>query len=152
MLCAVLLLTVLGGVLAETPAKTLDLDALIGVDGTPIATPAGGVTELIFTARWCRPCEDELADARRRLGQLRRSGYRVVVVGIPLRQDQAGFVKWAAANGVRRGLVFDAEGRLSRRFGAERIPFHVVIGPSRRVLYSGFEAPDMVQLRQWLQK
>ena len=149
LICIALLLPVFaGGAIAEQPEPP----RFVSVGGQEIPVGKTGVTEVIFTARWCRPCEKVLSEARRRAAQLRRSGFRVVVVGTPLRETKAEFVAWAKQHGFSSGLVFDGGGALGSRYGAERIPYHVVIGPGGKVLYSGFDAPPVPQIRKWLSK
>ncbi len=122
------------------------------VGGEKISAHDATVTELIFVARWCRPCEKTVSQLRRRTGVLRRTGYQAIVVGLSQRQDQAAFTKWAGSLGTHRQLVYDADGLLEQAYGVSLVPWHVVTDSRGEILYSGTEAPTVEALKAWLKK
>lgn len=145
----ILLLAVVGTmglVSAEAPgAPRLSLKTLEGQALSP-AHP-GTVTELLFVARWCPPCEKAVAGARRRLGAFQRKGYRLIVVGTSRRQSLEQFQQWTSQMGLHGPLVYDAGGRAEGAFGAELLPWYVVIDAQGKILHSGSEPLPQAKLR-----
>ncbi len=138
-------------VVAQAPVpRPMPPPAFVSVSGSPIPVGKNGVSELVFVARWCRSCEGDLAQLRRRLGVLQRTGYHVVVIGVPERQDQASFVEWAGSLGVRRQLVFDGDAVLAKAYGVSVLPWHVVVDSRGRIVYSSSSSPTLEALRAWL--
>jgi peroxiredoxin len=118
------------------------LRSLTTVDGATVKLGEGaGATHLLFVARWCSPCETEVHALRRAAAQLRREGGQVVLVGVSRRQTAQEFAEWARGLGFDGALVFDDGGRVESAFGAELIPWHVVVGSGGRILHSGAGRP-----------
>ncbi len=128
--------------LPDAPLTTLDGEK-ISLRGGPRAT------ELVFVASWCLPCEREMTGVRRRLGALRRDGYRVVLVGVAGRQTQEQFASWAENFGFNGPLVYDRDGALQRGFKAKLLPWHVVVGRNGEILHQKDEPPSLESLRTW---
>ncbi|GAB4372855.1 MAG: hypothetical protein Kow0062_09500 [Acidobacteriota bacterium] len=153
-LAAVLLL----GAAAIAPAAAGEPDRagtalgeVASIDGRPVLpAPQGTVTELLFVARWCGPCAEELERSRHRAATLRRRGFRLVPVGVAARQDAAEFAAWAREHGAGGPLVYDGQGRLERELGVDQLPYHVVVDATGRVLYRGPSAPAPERLARWL--
>lgn len=143
------LATLAAPTLAQTGDRPVDR-ALVALDGTRVDLADGSaVTEIVVVAAWCPPCERAVTEARRRLGPLRRQGYRVVLVGVSRRQSAEQFSAWAEKQGFGGPLVHDADGELERLLGARLLPWHVVTGRDGKVLHRGDEAPDAERLRAW---
>ncbi|UCF68086.1 MAG: TlpA family protein disulfide reductase [Acidobacteriota bacterium] len=124
---------------------------LVTTEGKKISLADGAkLTELVFVAHWCRPCETELTAARRRLGALRREGYRLVLIGVSQRQTLEQFREWVAEYRFDHDLVYDAQGNLKRAFGAALLPWHVVIDAKGQILVQGDTPPADDKLRTWL--
>jgi peroxiredoxin len=123
---------------------------VVTVTGERIPLDRGQVQELTFVARWCPPCERELAAARRRAGQFRRQGYQVIIVGVAARQTEAEFVRWARDAGFDGALVYDADGSLERAFRAASLPWHVVVDAQGRVAHAGDAAPAAERIGGWV--
>lgn len=147
MACAVLAAGVVAAP-AAAPDAVPDVP-LVDLGGRPIDLRQARATELIFVAAWCEPCGRALTAARRRAGALRRQGYRTVVVGVGTRESADAFARWARGYGFGDALVFDRDGRIEAAFGAEYLPWHVVIAGGR-VVHRGDRAPGLEELRRWL--
>lgn len=141
-LCALSALA--GAARAQAPTE------LSTVDGKSLPLGGGGVTHLVFVARWCAPCEAELRAVRRPLRGARREAYELVAVGAPSRQAKGEFVDWARGLGFDGRLVYDEGGRLAAALKTESLPWHVVLGPGGKVLWSAERAPDPASLRAWV--
>ena len=145
----VLLLACVGAVslvAAEAPkAPELSLKTL-GGQALRLAR-SGTVTELLFVARWCPPCEKAVAGARRRLGAFQRKGYRLIVVGTSRRESLEQFHRWTSRMSLRGPVVFDEGGRAEGAFGAELLPWYVVIDAQGRIIHSGSEPFPQAKLR-----
>ena len=124
--------------------------ALTTVDGERVDLADGrAVTELVVVASWCDPCEREVAGLRRRLGTLRRAGYRAVLVGVSRRQSSEQFANWARGLGFSGPLVYDGDGSLEKRLGAQLLPWHVVVDREGKTLHRADQAPGEERLRSW---
>jgi len=141
------------GLGVATPVATQPPASLTTVDGktVPLAGRSGGITHLVFVARWCgAPCEQDLVAVRELAGSFVRQGMRVVLVGVGKRQTQEEFVRWARSAGMGGALVFDADGRLEKSFGVSVLPWHVVVGADGAVLYSADSVPGAPAVSGWL--
>jgi peroxiredoxin len=139
--------------LCAWPAAAQPPSSLTTVDGRTIALAgrAGGVTYLVFVARWCgAPCEQDLVAVRELAGRFVRQGLRVVVVGTGKRQTREELVAWARSAGMGGALVFDADGKLEKAFGVSVLPWHVVVGGDGKVLYSADGVPGEAAVSGWL--
>jgi peroxiredoxin len=135
---------------AAAPESTLPATIQPLEGGALELNGAQGATELLFVARWCSPCEREIAAARRRQAELQRIGYRVVLVGVSQRQSAEQFATWARGVGWEGALVHDQDGSLERACGAKLLPWHSVIGKGGKLLHSGDVAPEGRAVREWL--
>ena len=141
------------GLLAAYPAAAQPPRSLTTVDGkvVQLAGRSGGITHVVFAARWCgAPCEQDLVAVRELAGRFARQGMRVVLVGVGKRQTQEEFVRWAGGAGMGGALVFDADGRLEKAFGVSVLPWHVVVGSDGAVLYSADSVPGESAVSGWL--
>ena len=122
------------------------------LDGTLLDLQAstGVTTELLFVARWCGPCEREIALARRRQAEFQRQNYRVVIVGVSQRQTAAQLGEWAQGIGWQGVVVFDEGSALEKALGAKLLPWHTVVAPGGAILYNGDASPDSAAIRGWL--
>ena len=111
--------------------------------GTLTLGEEAGVTYMLFAARWCGPCETEVHALRRAAVQIRRQGGQVVLVGVARRQTAQEFTEWARGLGFDGPLVFDDGARVESAFGAELIPWHVVVGPGGKIQHSGDNRPAL---------
>ena len=109
-----------------------------------------GIVHFVFVARWCGPCESEMQALRRLAARMRRADYQLVVVGVARRESPAEFAAWLRALGYDGAAAFDEGGRLERMYGAEALPWHVVVGPGGKVLSAGERTPDAARLHRWL--
>jgi hypothetical protein len=135
---------------AQGAARAVPADlSVVAMDGRAV-TFGAGVTHLVFAARWCGPCEPDVRALRRSVTSGRREGYESLVVGVSRRQSREEFSDWARALGFDGGLVFDDGGRLEKALGAAVLPWHVVIGADRRILWSSDRAPDPAAVRSWV--
>jgi peroxiredoxin len=141
------------GLAAAPPVAAQPPSSLTTVDGKTIqlAGRAGGITHVVFVARWCgAPCDQDLVAVRELAGRFARQGMRVVLVGTGKRQTQDEFVRWARSAGMGGALVFDADGRLEKSFGVSVLPWHVVVGGDGKVLYSADSVPGEAVVSGWL--
>ncbi len=140
-----------GGADAAPAGESPKVTEIVALDGRPVL-PAPGVkvTELLFVARWCPPCGDELETARHRAASLRRSGYRMVPVGLAARESADEFAAWARDHGASGPLVYDDGGRLEAAFEVEALPYWVILDGAGRVLYRGPSPPDAKRVSEWL--
>ncbi len=135
--------------IAGSPLATKRFETLRS--GSVAAFKPGTVTDIIFVAHWCgSPCEKEMGEVRRILGKHRRAGFRVILVGVSDRQSKEQFEKWASRFRLGAPLVHDASGAIEKEFGAELLPWHVVIGPRGDLLYKGAEVPSDAQIQRFL--
>lgn len=141
---AALLLAAAASAFAADPRAELPgAIGAVGLDG------ARGLVHVVVVARWCAPCESEIQALRRSAPAVPRGSYQVVYVGVSRRQTAAEFNDWMRGLGVDGTRVYDADGSLETRLGAATLPYHVVIGPGRRVLARGDRAPSAAQLQRW---
>ena len=141
------------GLAAALPVAAQPPRSLTTVDGKTIqlAGRAGGITHVVFVARWCgAPCDQDLVAVRELAGHFARQGMRVVLVGTGKRQTQDEFVRWARGAGMGGALVFDADGRLEKAFGVSVLPWHVVVGSDGAVLYSADTVPGESAVSGWI--
>lgn len=134
---------------AQSGGRPLN-EPLTAIDGSKIDIADGrAFTELVVVATWCEPCEREVAGLRRRLGSLRRGGYRAVLVGVSKRQSSEQFAEWARSIGFAAPLVYDSSGRIERLLGAKLLPWYVVLDRSGKVVHASDGPPTMEQLKSW---
>ena len=127
---------------SDLAGQSASLRALKTVDGETVRLGEGdGVTYMLFVARWCGSCETEVHALRRAAAQIRRQGGQVLLVGVARRQTAPEFTEWARGLGFDGPLVFDEGGRVESAFGAELIPWHVVVGAGGKILHSGERRP-----------
>lgn len=123
------------------------VNRLTTVDGASIELGTG-VTELVFGARWAH-CETDISSVRRRMSELSRLGYRVVLVGVGTRQTRDEFVGWARRSGYEGPLAFDESGQLEKAFGARVLPWFVVVERGT-IVHQGERPPATAEARAWL--
>ncbi len=147
-LLPVLVLSASLAVIAGPPPKSVQT-----VQGQSVTLVGGrpGVTELVFAARWCAPCERSLAGVRERLAEHGRGGLRAVLVGVRARQNQEEFETWARAVGFNGPIVFDGNGELEKALEASLLPWHVFVGSDGKVLYAGDSPPPDAEIESWLE-
>ncbi len=125
--------------------------SLVTVDGPPAALGEGaGVTYLLFAARWCAPCETDVRGVRREMARLRHTGSKLVVVGAPDRETREQFAEWARGLRFEGPLVYDEGGAVAQAFGAPVVPWHIVVGPGGKILWTKGERPAASELRGWV--
>ena len=92
------------------------------------------VLHLVFFAIWCPPCQDEL----RALGDLSarwsERGYRQVLVGVQNRQSAERLAQFISDNQPPGDLLYDADGSVQAKLGAEQLPTHILFDASGREL------------------
>ena len=92
------------------------------------------VLHLVFFAIWCPPCQEEL----RALGDLSarwsERGYRLVLVGVKNRQSADRLARFMSDNALPGELLYDADGSVQARLGAEQLPTHILFDAAGREL------------------
>jgi hypothetical protein len=147
-LVALLAVTSTGVTHGQTPDRAPDV-RLVTVDGKDLlASGWKGVSELVFVARWCQPCETRLLETRRR-GVRGAAAYRVIVVGSETRQSEKAFASWLDSLGLDGVRVYDAGGKLEKAFGVRGLPWHVVVGEGGTILHASDEPPSEADRRSW---
>lgn len=149
LLLGALTVSALSSAMAQELAPAAKLQPLNGGEAIDLRA-ASGMTELIFVARWCGPCERQTVQARRRQAEFQRQGYRVVVVGVDQRQSADDVKSWTGQIGWEGAVVFDGGKPLEKGFGVKLLPWHVVIGPGGKLLHSSETAPESTAIRGWL--
>jgi peroxiredoxin len=96
------------------------------------------VLHLVFFAIWCPPCQDEL----RALGDLSarwsERGYRLVLVGVKNRQSAERLARFMSETTLPGEMLYDADGSVQSRLGAEQLPTHILFdGAGRELLRAG---------------
>ncbi len=134
--------------LAAGPARAAEVRVPAQL-GSVRLDDARGIVHVVFVARWCGPCEAEIHALRRAAPALPRGSYQLVLVGVSLRETGQEFDDWVRGLGVEAARVYDGDGGLERALGVTALPYHVVIGPGRRLLASGDRAPSPAQLQRW---
>lgn len=136
---------------AKNPSTATPLRSLTGISGETVPLGQGsGVTCLVFAARWCTPCEASVRALRRDMVHLRRSGSQLILIGTPDRQTREQFADWARSLRFEGALVYDDGGALAQAFGAQLVPWHVVIGPGGQILWTKEERPTASELQRWV--
>ncbi len=118
-----LVLLCFGAALAAPAAQLQDPET-----GRPIALPVGAkALHLVFFATWCPMCIDELTDLSELEARWSGEGYRLVIVAVRTRHDAARLAEFIADERPPGRLLFDFEGAMEQRWGARRLPTHVVL-------------------------
>ena len=118
-----LVLLWLGGALAAPAARLLDPET-----GKPVELPVGAqALHLVFFATWCPTCIGELTDLSELDARWSRKGYRLVIVAVRTRHDAARLAEFIADERPPGRMLFDSEGVAEQRWGAKRLPTHVVL-------------------------
>ncbi len=95
----------------------------------------GRLTHVVFFATWCPPCMGELAALRDLEARWEPDGYRLVLVAIDRREDEARLARFIAEE-LPPGLVlFDRGGALQKRFRIDTVPGHVLLGAGGAELF-----------------
>lgn len=116
---------------SATFAVAAPLEAVDPVSGRTVTIPVDGpATHLVFFATWCPPCVKELDALSRFAERWEEQGYRLVLVAVSSRQSAERLKALLDDREIPGRLVFDADGRLQKRFGAEGLPTHVVLDAS----------------------
>jgi thiol-disulfide isomerase/thioredoxin len=118
------------------------------VDGTPISTTAlrGKLIVVDFWATWCGPCM-EMVPHMVELNQ-KYAGKGLQIVGISLDQDRAAMLKTIKEKGMVWPEYFDGTGwdnKFWKAYGADGIPFTILVGPDGKALYAGYPAAGLDQ-------
>lgn len=152
-----------------TAKKKLALAALLVV-GTAAAGPLpvtltdpvrGGETKLdagaaalhvVFFATWCPPCMEEMDRLRDLSERWEDRGYRLVLIAVATRHRPDRLAELAARERPPGTLLFDAEDRARRAFGADELPAHVVLDARGREVARAGALGDEIEraLRQLL--
>ena len=118
-----LILLWIGGALAAPAVRLLDTET-----GKPVELPIGAqALHLVFFATWCPTCIDELAGLSELDANWSPKGYRLVIVAVRTRHDARRLVQFIADERPPGRLLFDSEGVAEKRWGAARLPTHVVL-------------------------
>jgi len=113
-------------------------------DGAPYVIEAGPpLQHVVFFATWCRPCLEEMTDLGELEARWRDRGYRLILVAVPRRQSLPRLARFAARERPPGVLLFDSDGSLQRAFGVTRIPTHVVLDASGRIVLDTGTARDL---------
>ena len=118
-----LVLLWLGTAFAAPAAHLLDPET-----GKSVKLPIGArALHLVFFATWCPTCIDELTDLSELDAQWSKKGYRLVIVAVRTRHDAARLAGFIADKRPPGRMLFDSEGVAEQRWGATRLPTHVVL-------------------------
>jgi len=118
-----LVLVWLGGALAAPAVHLVDPET-----GKPVELPLGAeALHLVFFATWCPACIDELTDLAHLDAHWSDEGYRLVIVAVRTRHDAARLAEFVADERPPGRMLFDSEGVAEQRWGAKRLPTHVVL-------------------------
>ena len=113
------------------------------VDGTNVSTEAlkGKLVVLDFWATWCGPCMQMVPHMVEMNQKYAPKG--VVIVGISLDEDRAAMLQTIKQQGMTWPEYFDGAGwgnRIWKQYGANGIPFTILLGPDGTALWSGHAA------------
>ena len=113
------------------------------VDGTNVSTEAlkGKLVVLDFWATWCGPCMQMVPHMVEMNQKYQSKG--VVIVGISLDADRAAMLQTIKQQGMTWPEYFDGAGwgnRFWKQYGANGIPFTILVGPDGTALWSGHAA------------
>src|SRR5947209_9865130 len=113
------------------------------VDGTNVSTDAlkGKLVVLDFWATWCGPCMQMVPHMVEMNQKYAAKG--VVIVGISLDEDRAAMLQTIKQQGMTWPEYFDGAGwgnRIWKQYGANGIPFTILLGPDGTALWTGHAA------------
>jgi thiol-disulfide isomerase/thioredoxin len=137
---SILVLLWLGVALAAPASRLQDPET-----GKSVELPVGAAAlHLVFFATWCPACMDELPDLAELEGRWATDGYRLVIVAVRTRQDAARLAGFIADERPPGKLLFDADGAAEKRWGATRLPAHVVLdAQGKEVARSSSLSPEI---------
>ena len=110
--------------------------------GGALVEPGAAALHLVFFATWCPPCVAELpalADLEARFGS---SGYRLILVAVPVRQTKERLTNFLKDTKPPGELLFDSTGSAQDSLGVDRLPGHVLVGATGAVLYRSASLDD----------
>lgn len=118
------------------------------VDGTVVSTNAlrGKLVVFDFWATWCGPCMQmvpHMVELNQKYGS---KGLQIV--GISLDEDRAAMLQTIKARGMVWPEYFDGTGwgnKFWKQYGAQGIPFTILVGPDGTALYAGHPAAGLDQ-------
>ncbi|MBD3866798.1 MAG: TlpA family protein disulfide reductase [Acidobacteria bacterium] len=88
----------------------------------------GPLTHVVFFATWCPPCLAEFAALRDLEARWKPDGYRLVLVAIDQRENQARIARFLDDELPPGEVLFDRGGALQARFRLETVPGHILLG------------------------
>ena len=135
-----LVLLWLGGALAAPAAHLLDPET-----GKRVELPVGAqALHLVFFATWCPTCIKELTELSELDARWSERGYRLVIVAVRTRHDASRLAEFIADKRPPGRMLFDSEGVVELRWGATRLPTHVVLDANgKEVARSNALGPDI---------
>jgi thiol-disulfide isomerase/thioredoxin len=118
------------------------------VDGSPVSTDGlkGKILVVDFWATWCGPCMG-MVPHMVEMNQ-KYAGKGLQIIGISLDQDRAAMLQVTKEKGMVWPEYFDGKGwdnSIWKRYGANGIPFTVLVSPQGKVLYAGHPAGGLDQ-------
>lgn len=116
------------------------------VDGTNISTDAlkGKILVVDFWATWCGPCMQMVPHMVEMNQKYGAKGLQII--GISLDEDRAAMLQITKQKGMTWPEYFDGTGwdnKFWKQYGANGIPFTVLVSPQGKVLYAGHPAAGL---------
>jgi thiol-disulfide isomerase/thioredoxin len=134
------------------PSRPVPPLALPALEGAPwsLAQQRGQVVLLNFWASWCAPCRAELPSLELLAHRLAPEGLRVAAVNF--REGAAAIQRFLQSELLSVPVLLDADGSVSRAWGARILPTSVLIDRTGRPLWTITGEVDWTgpEAREWL--